>query len=219
MHGGLPQLCQMAHTRRFAAGENVDSHPLRLAMRLGGLGNVHRADFHRYTTRDVIVEAIVCQPAALQLPRFRRHIISNAQVIVDQFPQRAAWAEESRRETFRDTLALESCASGTSVSAEALGILQHREFNGAFLLGIARMSVDALNRAMRINRLLAERRKRVSGESSNNPLRCGRTLGGKSVHHRKRSDEEIGGRVYGRAARHRTNGTCACRKTGWRCEA
>ena len=41
-----------------AAGENVDAHPLRLGMRLGGLGNVHRADFHRYTARGVIVEAI-----------------------------------------------------------------------------------------------------------------------------------------------------------------
>src|ERR1700693_5033536 len=47
--GGPPELSQMAHTRRFAAaGENVDSHRLRLGIRLGGLGNVHRADFHRY---------------------------------------------------------------------------------------------------------------------------------------------------------------------------
>jgi len=33
------------------------------------------------------------------------------------------------------------------------------------------MSEDALSRAMRINGLLAERQKKVAGESSNNPLR------------------------------------------------
>src|ERR1700730_10964090 len=46
-----------------------------------------------------------------------------------------------------------------------------------FLLGVARMSEDALSRAMRINRLLAEWQKKVSGESSNNPLRVGELLG------------------------------------------
>jgi Fic family protein len=46
-----------------------------------------------------------------------------------------------------------------------------------FLLGVARMSEDALSRAMRINRLLAEWQKRVSGESSNNPLRVVELLG------------------------------------------
>src|SRR5260221_13567961 len=40
-----------------------------------------------------------------------------------------------------------------------------------FLLGVARMSEDALSRAMRINGLLAAWQKKVSGESSNNPLR------------------------------------------------
>src|ERR1700692_440296 len=40
-----------------------------------------------------------------------------------------------------------------------------------FLLGVARMSEDALSRAMRINELLADWQKRVSGKSSNNPLR------------------------------------------------
>ena len=40
-----------------------------------------------------------------------------------------------------------------------------------FLLGVARMSEDALNRAMRINQLLAQWQKRVSGESSSNPMR------------------------------------------------
>lgn len=46
-----------------------------------------------------------------------------------------------------------------------------------FLLGVARMSEDALNRATRINRLLADWQKRVSGESSNNPLRVVELLG------------------------------------------
>ena len=39
------------------------------------------------------------------------------------------------------------------------------------------MSEDALSRAMRINRLLAEWQKKVSGESSNNPLRVVELLG------------------------------------------
>ena len=46
-----------------------------------------------------------------------------------------------------------------------------------FLLGVARMSEDALSRAMRINRLLTEWQKKVSGESSNNPLRVVELLG------------------------------------------
>ena len=46
-----------------------------------------------------------------------------------------------------------------------------------FLLGVARVSEDALSRAMRINGLLAEWQKRVSGESSNNPLRAVELLG------------------------------------------
>jgi Fic family protein len=46
-----------------------------------------------------------------------------------------------------------------------------------FLLGVARMSEDTLSRAMRINGLLAEWQKKVSGESSNNPLRVVELLG------------------------------------------
>src|SRR3974377_1993237 len=46
-----------------------------------------------------------------------------------------------------------------------------------FLLGVARMSEDALSRATRINGLLAEWQKKVSGESSNNPLRVVGLLG------------------------------------------
>jgi len=46
-----------------------------------------------------------------------------------------------------------------------------------FLLGVARMSEDALSRAVRINRLLAEWQKKVSGEASNNPLRVVELLG------------------------------------------
>ena len=46
-----------------------------------------------------------------------------------------------------------------------------------FLLGVARMSEDALNRARRINQLLAQWQKRVSGESSSNPLRVVELLG------------------------------------------
>jgi len=46
-----------------------------------------------------------------------------------------------------------------------------------FLLGVARMSEDALSRAMRINRLLDEWQKKMSGEASNNPLRVVELLG------------------------------------------
>ncbi len=46
-----------------------------------------------------------------------------------------------------------------------------------FLLGVARMSEDALSRATRINRLLAGWQKKVSGESSKNPLRLVELLG------------------------------------------
>jgi len=40
-----------------------------------------------------------------------------------------------------------------------------------FLLGVARMSEDALNRATRINHLLAEWRTKLAGHSTNTPLR------------------------------------------------
>jgi Fic family protein len=46
-----------------------------------------------------------------------------------------------------------------------------------FLLGVARTSEDALSRAMRINRLLDEWQKKMSGEGSNNPLRIVELLG------------------------------------------
>src|SRR5215813_10444990 len=46
-----------------------------------------------------------------------------------------------------------------------------------FLLGIARMSEDALSRATRINQLLGQWQRKVSGESSNNPLRVVELLG------------------------------------------
>jgi Fic family protein len=46
-----------------------------------------------------------------------------------------------------------------------------------FLLGVARMSEDALNRATRINELLAKWQKKVSGESTDNPLRIVELLG------------------------------------------
>ena len=46
-----------------------------------------------------------------------------------------------------------------------------------FLLGVARMSEDALSRATRINGLLAEWQRKVSGESSSNPLRVIELLG------------------------------------------
>ena len=46
-----------------------------------------------------------------------------------------------------------------------------------FLLGVARMSEDALSRATRINQLLAQWRRKVSGESTNNPLRVVELIG------------------------------------------
>jgi Fic family protein len=46
-----------------------------------------------------------------------------------------------------------------------------------FLLGVARMSEDALSRATRINQLLAQWQRKVSGESTNNPLRVVELLG------------------------------------------
>lgn len=46
-----------------------------------------------------------------------------------------------------------------------------------FLLGVARMSEDALSRATRINELLAKWQKKVSGESTRNPLRVVELLG------------------------------------------
>jgi Fic family protein len=46
-----------------------------------------------------------------------------------------------------------------------------------FLLGVARMSEDALNRAIRINEVLAQWQKKVAGDSTNTPLRVIELLG------------------------------------------
>jgi Fic family protein len=46
-----------------------------------------------------------------------------------------------------------------------------------FLLGVARIAEDALHRATRINRLLADWQKNVSGASSKNPMRVVELLG------------------------------------------
>jgi hypothetical protein len=53
-------------------------------MRLGGFGNVHRADFHHYTAGGVVVEAVCWRSAALQLRRPRRDVVPSAQVIVHE---------------------------------------------------------------------------------------------------------------------------------------
>lgn len=45
-----------------------------------------------------------------------------------------------------------------------------------FLLGVARMSEDALSRATRINQLVAQWQQKVSGESTSNPLRVVKLL-------------------------------------------
>jgi Fic family protein len=60
------------------------------------------------------------------------------------------------------------------------GISERGEWNDwleYFLLGVARMSEDALSRAMRINGLLAEWQRKVAGESSKNPLLVVEPLG------------------------------------------
>jgi cell filamentation protein, protein adenylyltransferase len=46
-----------------------------------------------------------------------------------------------------------------------------------FLLGVARTSEDALNRAMRINQMLAQWQKAVAGKSTSTPLRMVELLG------------------------------------------
>jgi Fic family protein len=61
-----------------------------------------------------------------------------------------------------------------------------------FLLGVARMSEDALNRAMRINQLLAQWQKKVSGESTSNPLRVVELLGGNPFVTTKRTADKLG---------------------------
>ncbi|HEX8799776.1 MAG TPA: Fic family protein, partial [Terriglobales bacterium] len=88
-----------------------------------------------------------------------------------------------------------------------------------FLLGVARMSEDALSRAMRINGLMAEWQKKVSGGIKQQPVACSGTPGGKSLHHHKRRGREIIDRFYDRAARCRTTRTREDRKTDRRREA
>ena len=61
-----------------------------------------------------------------------------------------------------------------------------------FLLGIARMSEDALNRATRINQLLGQWQRKVSGESSNNPLRVVELLGANPFITTKGTAETLG---------------------------
>jgi Fic family protein len=61
-----------------------------------------------------------------------------------------------------------------------------------FLLGVARMSEDALNRAVRINELLAQWQKRVSGDSTNTPLRMVELLGANPFITAKGAAEKLG---------------------------
>jgi Fic family protein len=61
-----------------------------------------------------------------------------------------------------------------------------------FLLGIARMSEDALNRATRINQLLAQWQRKVSGDSTNNPLRVVELLGSNPFITTKGASETLG---------------------------
>ena len=61
-----------------------------------------------------------------------------------------------------------------------------------FLLGVARMSEDALNRAVRINELLAQWQKRVSGDSTNTPLRMVEILGANPFITAKGAAEKLG---------------------------
>ncbi len=61
-----------------------------------------------------------------------------------------------------------------------------------FLLGVARMSEDALNRAVRINELLAQWQKRVSGDSTNTPPRMVELLGANPFITTKGAAEKLG---------------------------
>jgi len=61
-----------------------------------------------------------------------------------------------------------------------------------FLLGVARMSEDALNRAVRINELLAQWQKRVSGDSTNTSLRIVELLGANPFITTKGAAEKLG---------------------------
>jgi cell filamentation protein, protein adenylyltransferase len=61
-----------------------------------------------------------------------------------------------------------------------------------FLLGVARMSEDALSRATRINQLLAQWQRKVSGDSTNNPLRLVQLLGANPFITSKGTSEALG---------------------------
>lgn len=61
-----------------------------------------------------------------------------------------------------------------------------------FLLGVARTSEDALNRAMRINQMLAQWQKAVAGESTSTPLRIVELLGANPFITIKGAAEELG---------------------------
>src|SRR6266851_506380 len=61
-----------------------------------------------------------------------------------------------------------------------------------FLVGVARVSEDALNRAVRINELLAQWQKRVSGDSTNTPLRMVEILGANPFITAKGAAEKLG---------------------------
>jgi Fic family protein len=61
-----------------------------------------------------------------------------------------------------------------------------------FLLGVARMSEDALSRATRINQLLAQWQRKVSGDSTNNPLRLVELLGSNPFITTKGTSEALG---------------------------
>jgi len=75
------------------------------------------------------------------------------------------------------------------------GVSERRAWNDwleYFLLGVARMSEDALSRATRINQLLAQWQRKVSGESSNNPLRVVELLGANPFMTTKGTAETLG---------------------------
>src|SRR6266496_1132111 len=61
-----------------------------------------------------------------------------------------------------------------------------------FLLGVARMSEDALNRAVRISEQLAQWQERVSGDSTNTPLRMVELLGANPFITAKGAAEKLG---------------------------
>jgi hypothetical protein len=61
-----------------------------------------------------------------------------------------------------------------------------------FLLGVARMSEDALSRAVRINEMLAQWQKRVAGDSTNAPLRVVELLGANPFITAKGTAEKLG---------------------------